>query len=113
MNFFIHRSRTPMANDEAPKIEPNLTVVTDAPPLAGIELEPAKADAAAQATKPEVAEAAKADAAPDAIKHDTVQIAASAQAAKPAPVAEAPTLPPAAQIAPVVAVDPPAQHESK
>ncbi len=100
-----------MSSDETPKIEPVL-IVKDAPPLAAID-QPAAPDAAKpeiQAAKPEIKVGAKAEApvfeaaAPEAAKVEPAK-AEPAKAELPKfelSTSQAPNLPPAPQIDPVV-----------
>jgi hypothetical protein len=105
MNVFPLET-TPMSSDETPKLEPIL-IVKDAPPIAAIDQPPAPeaAKPEIEAAKPEIKVEAKAEApvaeaaAPDAVKGEP----AKADAPKfELSASQAPSLPPAPQIEPVV-----------
>src|SRR4051812_36164050 len=111
MDEFLSIGNAPMSSDETPKIEPVLTI-KDAPPIAAVD-QPAAPETAKpdiEAAKPEIKVEAKAEA--PALEAPVAEVAKT-EPAKTEPAkaelpkfelsaSQAPNLPPAPQIDPVV-----------
>src|SRR5438105_1226281 len=100
MDEFLSIGSRPMSSDETPKIEPTLTV-TDAPSIVPQTTKPEAAEPAS--AKIEAIETPKLEASRIEVKAEPEKIEVKAEQ-KSEPKIEAPTLPPAAQLAESAAI---------